>query len=132
METCTRLRNHYQRLSQPANSVHGEDRASEFLEAAGYRIFERNWRCREGELDIIAYAPERQALIGVEVKTRRIGGHVAAYEAVSARKLARLRRLLIIWINESGRHAENLAIDLIAISANEAGKSLLEHKEALL
>lgn len=119
-------------LSTRQLGVWGEDRAADFLEAADYRIFERNWRCREGELDIIAYAPERRALVGVEVKTRRIGGQVAAYEAVSARKLARLRRLLIMWINESGRHAENLAIDLIAISADEAGKSLLEHKECVL
>lgn len=109
----------------------GEDRAEEYLESSGYRIFQRNWRCREGELDIIAYAPARKTLVGVEVKTRRSGGQVAAYEAISARKLARLRRLLCQWIADTGRHAENLAIDLIAISLTKGGHYELEHRESL-
>ena len=120
------------RLSNRQLGAWGEDRAAEYLEASGYRIFQRNWRCREGELDIIAYAPQRKALVGVEVKTRRSGGQVAAYEAISARKLARLRRLLCQWIVDTGRHAENLAIDLVAISLNESGDYTLEHRESLI
>lgn len=109
----------------------GEEQATQYLEAHDYRVFQRNWRCREGELDIIAYSPQRKALVGVEVKTRRSGGQVAAYEAISARKLARLRRLLCQWIVDTGRHAEDLAIDLIAISLNADGHYELEHREAL-
>lgn len=120
------------RMSNHQLGAWGEDRAAKFLEAAGYRICDCNWRCREGELDIIAYAPQRHALVGVEVKTRRGGGQVAACEAISARKLARLRRLLIIWINQTGHHAENLAIDLVAITLKSNGCYELEHRESLL
>lgn len=120
------------RLSNRQLGSWGEERAVEYLESCGYRIFQRNWRCREGELDIIAYAPQRKALVGVEVKTRRNGGQVAAYEAISARKLARLRRLLCQWIIDTGRHAENLSIDLVAISLNSNGFYELEHRESLL
>ena len=119
------------RLSNRQLGAWGEDRATQYLEARGYRVFQRNWRCREGELDIIAYSPGRKALVGVEVKTRRSGGQVAAFEAISARKLARLRRLLCQWIVDTGRHAENLAIDLIAISLSKEGHYELEHRESL-
>ena len=119
------------RLTNRQLGAWGEDRATQYLEAHGYRVFQRNWRCREGELDIIAYAPTRHAIVGVEVKTRRSGGQVAAYEAISTRKLARLRRLLCQWIVDTGRHAENLAIDLIAISLSKDGHYELEHRESL-
>ena len=76
----------------------GEDVAAAHLEAAGLRIVERNWRCREGELDIVAR--EHSDLVFVEVKTRSSLAFGSPAEAVSRTKAARLRRLALRWLQE--------------------------------
>ena len=71
----------------------GEDMAAEYLSASGWPILERNWRCREGEADIIAYDPTADALVVVEVKTR-------------AGRSVRLRVDAIGFVLRPGRPAE--------------------------
>ncbi|MDO5678573.1 MAG: YraN family protein, partial [Propionibacteriaceae bacterium] len=53
----------------------GEEKAVEYLEGLGWRILDRNWRCREGEADIVAYDPDCDALVVVEVKTKSGTGY---------------------------------------------------------
>ena len=69
----------------------GEDLAADFLQAHGMRIVERNWRCPEGEIDIVAL--DGDALVIAEVKTRKSLAFGHPFEAVGADKLARLHRL---------------------------------------
>ena len=76
----------------------GEDVAVEHLQAAGLQIVERNWRCRAGEVDIVAR--ERSDLVFVEVKTRSSTAFGVPAEAVGQRKIARLRRLALCWLAE--------------------------------
>ncbi len=55
----------------------GEQLAVEHLESLGLTVLERNWRCRYGELDVIAWDPAGRTVVFVEVKTRttdRFGG----------------------------------------------------------
>lgn len=68
----------------------GEAAAAEWLRARGYQIVERQFRCRFGEIDLVAWSPER-VLCFVEVKTRRSAAFVAPREAVTAAKRRRLR-----------------------------------------
>lgn len=74
----------------------GEDRAAAWYEAHGYEVLVRNWRCRDGELDLICAL--RRDVIVCEVKTRTslAFGHPA--EAVTATKQRRIRRLTAQWL----------------------------------
>lgn len=76
----------------------GEEQAAQHLQAQGYTLLTRNWRKREGELDIIAM--DGDALVFVEVKTRRTLAYGAAEESIDARKQAQLTRLAQRFIEE--------------------------------
>ncbi len=74
----------------------GEQVAAEHLSGRGLDVVDRNWRCREGELDIVAR--DGETLVFVEVKTRSSLAFGAPAEAIDARKAARVRRLALRWI----------------------------------
>ncbi|MCU1587462.1 MAG: YraN family protein [Frankiales bacterium] len=76
----------------------GEDLAVRHLQAAGYDVLARNWRCREGELDIVARGGD--ALVFVEVKTRSSRDFGDPAEAVSLVKARRIRVLAARWLTE--------------------------------
>jgi len=76
----------------------GEQLATEWYVARGYRVLARNWRCRDGEIDLVL---ARGATIAVcEVKTRSGDRHGSPFEAVTPAKARRLRRLAARWVNE--------------------------------
>lgn len=103
----------------------GESIAADHLTAAGYRIITRNWRCPIGELDIVA---ERDGTtVFVEVKTRTGRGYGHPLEAITATKLARLRRLAAAWCAEHGPVA-HIRLDAIAV-ITAPGQTLVEHVE---
>src|SRR5919201_532452 len=77
----------------------GEALAAARLEAAGLRIVARNWRCREGEIDLVAAGPG--LLVFCEVKTRRGHGYGSPAAAVTHAKQARLRRLAAAYLATS-------------------------------
>ena len=112
----------------------GERLAREHLERSGYEILECNFRCRAGELDIVAAAD--LALVFVEVKTRVAGGRSgpsAPLDAIGGGKRRRLRLLAAEWLSaRRGDHPyrENLRFDAIGVTVNRAGGLLaLEHVE---
>jgi putative endonuclease len=73
----------------------GEDVAARWLQDQGYEIVDRNWRCPEGELDLVGI--HQGWWVAVEVKTRRGTGYGHPFEAINARKLRRLHRLAWQW-----------------------------------
>ena len=75
----------------------GEDRAAKYLKKQGYRILERNYSCRWGEIDIIA--ADRRFLVFVEVKLRKSDAFARAAEFVDFRKQARLRSAAELWLS---------------------------------
>jgi len=94
----------------------GEEWAEAFLRDAGYAILDRNWRCGEGELDIVA--ADGAETVFVEVKTRSGLRYGHPFEAIGGRKLARLRRLAAAWCQaHPGRH-DRIRIDAIAVVAD--------------
>jgi len=103
----------------------GEQIAVDHLTAAGYRIIDRNWRCSVGEVDVIA---ERGGTtVFVEVKTRSGRGYGHPLEAITAIKLARLRRLAAAWCADNGP-VSRIRIDAIAV-ITAPGQTLVEHVE---
>ncbi|MGH3561802.1 MAG: YraN family protein, partial [Mycobacterium sp.] len=76
----------------------GEQLAIDHLTGQGWQILARNWRCRYGELDVIAADPAGRTVVFVEVKTRTGDGFGGLAYAVPAEKVRRLRRLAGAWL----------------------------------
>ncbi|NBE99864.1 YraN family protein [Nonomuraea sp. KC401] len=102
----------------------GEQLAVTYLEAQGMKVIERNWRCRHGEIDVIA--EEGPSLIVVEVKTRSGTSHGTALEGVSRAKLARLNMLAAKWLATQQRTFDSVRVDVIALE-RFAGDFALRH-----
>lgn len=92
----------------------GEQVAVDHLCALGMRILQRNWRCRYGELDVIA-ADDDDNLVFVEVKARTGDGFGGLEHAVTPRKLRRIRRLAGIWLAGQDLQWRALRIDVIGV-----------------
>lgn len=103
----------------------GERLAAEHLEACGYRILDRNWRCSQGELDLIA--DDDGTLVFVEVKTRSGTGFGQPAEAVTPMKLARIGRLAGAWCAENRPRSRRMRVDVVGIVLPAAGAPHLEH-----
>lgn len=73
----------------------GEELAALHLADAGLTVVDRNWRCAQGELDIVAI--DGDELVVVEVKTRRTTGYGHPFDAIDDRKRDRLWRLAHAW-----------------------------------
>lgn len=92
----------------------GEEEAAAYLADLGYRIIERNWRCRSGEIDIVAM--DGAELVIVEVKTRSGRGFGDPLEAVDPAKLTRLCVLAGAWRRaHRDVRARTTRIDLIGV-----------------
>lgn len=109
----------------------GEQRAEEHLRAAGYEILDRNWRCAIGEIDIVAARPD--TLVVVEVKTRRSERFGHPFEAVDARKRARLWRLAGAWTRAHPNLSRGrpVRLDVIGVTGEDPATALVEHQEDL-
>lgn len=93
----------------------GEQLAVEHLRERGLQILARNWRCRRGELDVIAVDPATDTLVFVEVKTRTGDGYGGLAEAVTPQKLGRLRMLAGLWLAAQDRRWAAIRIDVIRV-----------------
>jgi putative endonuclease len=106
----------------------GERLAADHLESRGYRIRERNFRCREGEIDIIA--DKDGCLAFVEVRTRRGAGMGEAAESVTLDKGARLLRVAEAYSQAHPDLPPDRRIDVVAVDLSPGGRLLrLQHIE---
>lgn len=103
----------------------GEQLAVEHLRQDGLRVLDRNWRCAEGEIDIVA--AERRALVICEVKTRSSVRYGTPLEAVSRAKRSRLRRLAVCWLVAHGVLFDEIRIDVVGVLRTESGDFTVEH-----
>jgi putative endonuclease len=103
----------------------GEDIANEYLLTRGYEVIERNWRCRAGEIDIVAR--QGQSLVVVEVKARSSLSAGHPFEAITAAKLARLRSLAGLWCAAQPRAFSSVRIDAIAVIVHAHQPATVEH-----
>jgi len=107
----------------------GEDCAAAFLVGAGYTVVERNWRCAQGEIDLIV--AKGGDIVFVEVKTRSGTGYGHPFEAITVAKLARLRRLAGAWCAQFEPRARHIRIDAIAVIARPGHAPVVEHLEGV-
>ncbi|MEV4435140.1 YraN family protein [Streptomyces sp. NPDC049555] len=105
---------------------YGEELAARRLAEAGMRVLARNWRCRFGELDIVA--ADGDALVICEVKARRAGPYEHPMAAVTPAKAERLRTLAAHWLHRhGGAPAGGVRIDLVGVVVPDRGAPLVEH-----
>jgi putative endonuclease len=97
----------------------GEDAAVEYLARKGWTVLERNWRCPEGELDIIAHDGTRHVVC--EVKTRSSTDYGDPMEAITRQKAARLRRLAWQWASAHGVPGSDVGVDVLGLVTDRDG-----------
>ncbi len=99
-----------------ALGAHGEALAAAWYEARGYEVIDRNWRVREGEIDLVL---ERgREIVFCEVKTRSSTAFGYPVEAVTATKQRRLRKLAALWLSTTGRRG-SLRFDVASVMDDE-------------
>jgi putative endonuclease len=103
----------------------GEAAAVDYLLRLGWTIIDRNWRCRGGELDIVAYDGHRHVVC--EVKTRAGVEYGDPLEAITAAKAARLRRLAGRWAVQHGVSAARIRIDVLGLVCDGPGTFTVDH-----
>lgn len=103
----------------------GEDLAVKRLTESGLRILDRNWRCAEGEIDIVA--ADGGTLVICEVKTRSGLAFGDPAEAVIAAKAARLRRLAMRWLAAHDLGWTDLRFDVVTVLRRAEGGPLVRH-----
>ena len=103
----------------------GEQAAVNYLEGCGFRILDRNWRCAEGEIDIVAV--ERRTFVVCEVKTRSGTRYGTPLEAVGRAKRARLRKLAVRWLTAHGVRFDQIRIDVVGLLYEGTGGFTIEH-----
>lgn len=112
--------------AKDAVGQYGERVAVRRLTAAGMVVLERNWRCRQGEIDVLAR--DGDDLVVCEVKTRRSVSAGSALEAVTPDKLDRLRTLAGIWL---AAHPEvgqvTVRFDVVGVTPADRGPAVVEH-----
>ncbi|MBW3537528.1 MAG: YraN family protein [Actinobacteria bacterium] len=95
----------------------GEEAAARWYIRSGWTVVDRNWRCREGELDLILGRGD--TLVFCEVKTRTTDRYGGAAAAVTPLKQGRIRRLAMRWLNESGMRAARLRFDVAVVRGDD-------------
>ncbi len=91
----------------------GEAAAASWYEANGYEVVDRNWRCREGEIDLVVR--NGRVFVFCEVKSRTSIRFGAPAEAITRDKQARLRRLAARWLEDSPVRAMEIRFDVAAV-----------------
>ena len=106
----------------------GEELAAAHLAGLGWQILDRNWRCRAGELDIVALEPgPKPCLVVVEVKTKAGPGFGDPLEAITMAKVARLGRLALWWQRCHAQVPGSLRLDAIGITKMAGRAPVLRH-----
>lgn len=117
--------------SSPPIGPLGEQLAADHLVRRGFRIVERNYRTRWGELDIVAF--DGHTLAFCEVKSRRVRTPAARpFDSLHARKRAQVRRMALQWLVERGKRdfAPLLRFDAIGITFDARGElAEIQHLE---
>lgn len=98
----------------------GEKIASDFLKKRGYHILEANYRCPEGEIDLIAR--HKDYLVFIEVRTKRSRAFGTPEESITATKKERLKKVAARYQQSHDNLPQFWRIDVVAIELDSKGK----------
>ncbi|OMF51351.1 YraN family protein [Paenibacillus peoriae] len=108
-----------------AKGAMGEEAAALFLENLGYRIIERNWRCRSGEIDLIA--KQEHILVFIEVRSRSSSKYGTPAESVTARKIAQVRQTAAVYLHMNGIGEAPIRFDMISAQLTDEKAVVTDH-----
>jgi putative endonuclease len=99
----------------------GDKLARDFLKKKGYKMLETNYRCREGEIDIVAR--KKDYLVFIEVRTKASAGFGSPEESVTASKKEKLISSALTYMSEHKDLPEFWRIDFVAVELSPNGKA---------
>ena len=102
----------------------GEALVAEWYERAGYEILDRNWRRREGELDLVL--GRGRAVVFCEVKTRSSNRFGAPVEAITRTKQRRIRVLAGLWLRERALGGRDVRFDVASVMVERGGDPVID------
>jgi putative endonuclease len=109
----------------------GEQIIVSFVEERGDEVLDRNWRVREGEIDIVSMDSEG-CFHFIEVKTRSSLAFGHPFEAITRDKAHRMQRLALAWLATHGALGCEWRVDAAAVLILEDGKHTIEYRGSLL
>ena len=109
----------------------GEEKVSEYLLAHQYEIIERNWRIREGEIDVVALS-SKGVFSFIEVKTRSSVAFGHPFEAINNDKAHRMQRLALAWLATHKYFGCDYSIDVAAVLISVDGAFTIEYRAGVL
>lgn len=109
----------------------GEQLAVDHLTSLGLRVLTRNWRCRYGELDVIAVDDAARIVVFVEVKTRTSDQFGGVSQAVTPKKVRRLRRLAGLWLASQHGSWAAVRIDVIGVRIGRSRAPEITHLQGV-
>jgi putative endonuclease len=122
------LRAVLERVRGPLAGAPGEEIACRHLVRQGFAILARNYRCRSGEIDVVA--KDGPTTVFVEVKHRRSASHGAGHESVTFGKRRRLVRAARLYAASRGLSETPLRFDVISIDETEKGTEIRHDRGA--
>ncbi|MGM1019981.1 MAG: YraN family protein [Bacillota bacterium] len=108
-----------------AKGALGEQAAASFLENLGYRIIERNWRCRSGEMDLIA--AQHDILVFIEVRSRSSSNYGTPAESITARKITQVRQTAAVYLHMNGIEDVPIRFDMISVRLIDETAVVTDH-----
>jgi putative endonuclease len=111
-----------------AIGAYGERVAADHLRSLGLVLLERNWRCSDGEVDLILR--DGDDVVFCEVKTRRSGLFGTPAEAVDHRKVRKLRQLAGRWLDESAVRPREIRFDVVEVFPQQRGATRVAYIRA--
>ena len=109
----------------------GESITAEFIVHRGDEILDKNWRIREGEVDLVSLSPDG-IFHFIEVKTRSSLAFGHPFEAINRDKAHRMQRLALAWLATHGCLGCDYSIDVVAILIAADGSHTLEYRGNIL
>jgi putative endonuclease len=103
----------------------GEQAVAEYLTRAGFRLLDRNWRCPDGAIVIVA--ADRDVLVACEVTTRSGDRHDTPLGPVGQTEQARLRHLAARWATTHDMRPSQIRVDVIGLTTEPSGGYTIEH-----
>ena len=109
----------------------GEATIAAYLQSRNFEIIDRNWRIKEGEIDLIA-CDSKSLLHFIEVKTRSSLAFGDPLEAINRDKARRLQRLALAWLATHHQLGSDFSIDVAAVLLTADGSHTIDFRENIL
>lgn len=106
----------------------GENIAANYLKKNGYKIVERNYHCKFGEIDIIAM--DGEILTFIEIKTRSSKDHIPPEFTVTKHKQSRIKKSALHFMGRHGIEKRDCRFDIVAITAGKGKRDVVLYKNA--